>query len=107
MRDTEYESMLNDVTESQEGEGSSDYESSGRSINDVIFTATSKRMSVAYLHGFHYGAFYSYLRLKEQEIKNVKFLAEMVSLKVNRNAPGWNKFTVPFKWDMVEIEAGK
>lgn len=92
------------MSENQDGEGSSDYESSGKNINDVIYTATSKRMSQAFLRGFHYAAFYAYLRLKEQEIKNVKFLAEMVSLKVNRNAPGWNKFTLPFKWDMTELE---
>lgn len=101
---TEYEAMLNEVTDNQDGDQASEFESSGKNINDVIYTATSRRMSQAFLNGFHYGAFYAYLRLKEQEIKNVKFLAEMVSLKVARNAPGWNKFTLPFKWDQVEIE---
>lgn len=53
---------------------------------------------MAFENGFHFGVFYGYLKLKEIEIKNVLWLAELVSLDMSRGLPGWNKFTVPFKY---------
>ena len=38
----------------------------------------ARRFSLAFEEQFHYGCFYAYLQLKEQEIKNVFWLAELI-----------------------------
>ena len=45
-----------------------------------MLVEASKRFSMAFEDGFHYGCFYAYLKLKEQEIANVTWLAELVTL---------------------------
>ena len=72
-------------------------------IDEVMLKETSKRFSEAFEDGFHFAAFYSFLKLKEQEIKNVTWLAELVTMQVNRNLPGWNKYVVPFMYHQDEI----
>ena len=53
-------------------------------IDDVMFVEKSKRYSMAFENQFHYGVFYSYLKLREMEIKNIVWLAELVSIGVPR-----------------------
>ena len=65
---------------------------------------TSRRFSEAFEDGFHFACFYAFLKLKEQEIKNVTWLAELVTMQVNRNLPGWNKYVVPFKYHQDELK---
>ena len=63
-----------------------------------MFVEKSKRFSAAFESQMHYGVFYSYLKLKEMEIKNIIWLAELVSIGVPRQLPGWNKYVLPFKY---------
>ena len=67
-------------------------------IDDVMFVEKSKRFSKAFENQMHYGVFYAYLKLKEMEIKNIIWLAELVSIGVPRQLPGWNKYVLPFKY---------
>ncbi len=73
-------------------------------LDDVMFVEKSKKYSIAFENQFHYGVFYAYLKLKEQEIKNIVWLAELVSIGVPRQLPGWNKFVLPFKYHKEEIQ---
>ena len=73
-------------------------------IDDVMFIEKSKRYSMAFENQFHYGVFYAYLKLREMEIKNIVWLAELVSIGVPRQMPGWSKYVVPFKYHKEEIE---
>lgn len=63
----------------------------------------SRRYSMGFEGGFHIGCFFSYLKLKEQEIKNVEWLAQLVQMQVSKNMPGWNKFIVPFQYHANDL----
>ena len=67
-------------------------------LDDVMFVEKAKRFSKAFESQMHYGVFYAYLKLKEMEIKNIIWLAELVSIGVPRQLPGWNKYVLPFKY---------
>lgn len=99
----EYERMLAQVTDVPSREKASEFSSAGKSIDDVMFVEKSKRYSMAFENGFHYGVFYAYLKMKEMEIKNIIWLAELVSIGVPRQLPGWNKYVLPFKYHKDEI----
>jgi V-type H+-transporting ATPase subunit d len=95
----EYERMLDQVSEGGRGEG---FSSQGKSIDDVMFVEKARRYSMAFENGFHYGVFYSYLKMREMEIKNLVWLSELVSIGVPRQMPGWNKYVLPFKYHKEE-----
>lgn len=102
LESTPYEDMLRQV--SQNDGDRHEAESNSVTIDDVMLQYQSRKFSEAFEGGFHVGAFYSYLKLKEQEIKNVTWLAELVTMQVNRNLPGWNKYVVPFKYHVDEFK---
>jgi vacuolar-type H+-ATPase subunit C/Vma6 len=89
--------MLEKVTDIH-GEIQGGANAQAKSIDDVMFVEKTKRYSMAFENGFHYGVFYAYLKLREMEIRNVSWLAELVSMNVPRNAAGWSKYIVPFKY---------
>jgi len=106
VKNTIYEPMLHHVSEAAKEGGRSEFSSSGKSIDDVMFIEKSKHYSIAFENQFHVGVFYAYLKLKEQEIKNIVWLAELVSIGVPRQLPGWNKFVLPFKYHHDEVING-
>lgn len=71
-------------------------------LDDVMLFEKSRRYSMSFENQFHYAVFFAYLKLKEQEIKNLDWLAQLVSLGVNKNKPGWNKIIIPFKYHKDE-----
>ena len=73
-------------------------------IDDVMFVERAKKLSMAFEGQFHFGVYYAYLKLKEMEIKNIIWLAELVSIGVPRQLPGWNKYVLPFKYHKEEVQ---
>ena len=62
---------------------------------------SSKRFSEAFENGFHYGAFYAYLKLKELEIANIVQLSEIFAIGAfPKNHPAWKKVVPPFQYDV-------
>lgn len=93
-----YERLVNEANlgEDQRHEA----EAGDAKLDDVMLAEASRKYSMAFENGFHFGVFYGYLKLKELEIKNVTWLSELVSMNLSKNMPGWNKFTVPFKYHL-------
>lgn len=98
---TPYEAMLKQVSSGDDGRNEAEIQ--GTTIDEVMLVESSKRFSLAFEEGYHYGCFYAYLKLKEQEIANITWLAELITLQVSRALPGWNKYVVPFKYHDDEL----
>ena len=97
--------MLEQV--SDVGQGGNEFNSANKSIDDVMFVEFAKRYSIAFENQFHYGVFYAYLKLKEMEIKNIVWLAELVSIGVAKSSPAWTKYVLPFKYHKEDSSAAQ
>jgi V-type H+-transporting ATPase subunit d len=101
LESTPYERILAAVPNSDDR---NEAESSDITIDDVLLQEATRRYSIAFEGGFHVGCFFAFLKLKEQEIKNVCWLAELVQMQVSRNLPGWNKYITPFLYHADELQ---
>jgi len=67
-------------------------------LDDTMFKKLSEKFCMAFEDQFHFASFYSYVKLKEQEIKNIIWLAELVALGDKENSAKLKKnIIVPFK----------
>ena len=48
-------------------------------LDEIMLEECIKRQSMAFEEQFHVGCFYAYIKLKEQEIKNVCLLADLIT----------------------------
>jgi len=63
-----------------------------------MFKKLTEKYCVAFENQFHYANFYSYIKIKEQEIKNIIWLAELVALGDKENSAKLKKnIIIPFK----------
>jgi len=67
-------------------------------VDHVILEECSRRYSMAFENGFHFGVFFAYFHLKQLEIRNVGWFADLINLGIPKNMPGWGKYTVPFRY---------
>jgi vacuolar-type H+-ATPase subunit C/Vma6 len=51
-----------------------------------MFEELSKRYSLAFEQQFHYACFYAYVRIKEQEIRNIMWLIELITLEKSKDS---------------------
>jgi len=61
-------------TESDIGKGK------GQSIEDLIYKHNVKLYEMSFEQQYHFGVFYSWVKLKEQEIRNIKWICNMIVL---------------------------
>ncbi len=74
-----------------------DFNSPAKSIDDRMYEEKTRIYSLAFEQQFHLAVFYAYMKLKEQEIRNIFLLAELVQLNIPKNAAAWKKVVIPFK----------
>lgn len=86
-----YKSILSEIRETTGNEDEND-----TYLEDAMFLEMTKAYSVSFDEQSNFSNFYAYVMLKEQEIKNVVWMAEMISRNREQNDPKWNKFLVPF-----------
>lgn len=62
-----------------------------KTLEDCIFEEQVKIFMISSFYQFHFGQFYSYLKMKEQEIRNIAWIGQ----NVTRNKKGG----VPMDWE--------
>ena len=69
-----------------------------KTLDDLMFEESIKRYSIAFEQQFHYACFYAYIKIKEQEIKNIIWLAEMISLDKDSGSKLKKNYILPFNY---------
>jgi V-type H+-transporting ATPase subunit d len=93
----EYYNLVKDVPDPKKAEEFV-LQSGLKTIDDVMFEESIKKYSIAFEQQFHYACFYSYIKIKEQEIKNIVWLAEMVSLDKDAGSKLKKNYILPFNY---------
>jgi len=74
---TQYHEMLSNV---KQAGAENEVESRGKTLDEVMLEESIRKFSMAFEEQFHYGCFYAYLKIKEQEIKNITWLADLITM---------------------------
>ena len=65
-----------------------------------MFEELIRRYSIAFEQQFHYACFYAYIKIKEQEIKNIIWFADLTQVKRDKDAHGKlsKAYILPFSY---------
>jgi len=69
-----------------------------KTLDDVMFEESIKKYSIAFEQQFHFACVYAYIKIKEQEIKNIIWLAEMISLDKDAGSKLKKNYILPFNY---------
>ena len=67
-----------------------------KTLEDLIFQKEVDLNTLVFDEQCNFAAFYSYVKLKEQEIRNIVWMAEMIARNIPKENPLWNKLIIPF-----------
>jgi V-type H+-transporting ATPase subunit d len=63
-----------------------------------MFEELTKKYSIAFEQQFHYACFYAYIKIKEQEIKNIVWFADIMKVDKETAAKLKKNYIVPFNY---------
>ena len=86
-----YRNILADVPEPNRVE-----EVFSKTLEDYMYEEEVKTLSNVFDEQGNLAVFYAYVKLKEQEIRNIVWYAEMISRKLEKNDSNWKKIIIPF-----------
>ena len=69
-----------------------------KTLDDLMFKESMKRYSIAFEQQFHFACFYAYIKIKEQEIKNIMLLADMITFDKEIGAKVKKAYILPFDY---------
>ena len=69
-----------------------------KSLDDLMFKESMKRYSIAFEQQFHFACFYAYIKIKEQEIKNIVLLADMNAFDKELGSKVKKGYILPFDY---------
>lgn len=67
-----------------------------KTLEDAMYEEEVRSLSLVFDQQANIAVLYAYVRLKQQEIRNVVWVAEMISRNLEKNHPVWKKIIVPF-----------
>jgi V-type H+-transporting ATPase subunit d len=69
-----------------------------KTLDDLMFKESMKRYSIAFEQQFHFACFYAYIKIKEQEIKNIMLLADMNAFDKEIGSEVKKAYILPFDY---------
>ena len=69
-----------------------------KTLDDLMFKESMKRYSIAFEQQFHFACFYAYIKIKEQEIKNIMLLADMNAFDKDIGSKVKKAYILPFDY---------
>merc|ERR1711920_964899 len=62
----------------QGGEEGGNKTGSFQSIEDLIYKENAKMFEMSFEQQYHFGVFYAWVKLREQEVRNIRWIADMI-----------------------------
>jgi len=75
-----YLALFDQVKQFYEGEGESKGSGALQSIEDLMYQENVHMYEMAFEQQYHFGVYYAWVKLREQEIRNLRWIANMVIL---------------------------
>merc|ERR1711957_433938 len=77
---TKYLQLFDQVKQFYDADGDGSGTKGFQSIEDLIYAENVQMYEMAFEQQYHFGIFYAWTKLREQEIRNVRWIANMVIL---------------------------